>query len=155
MIAPKPFEEQLMWTPEKGVLMAACMKAERSTTNPTQISANDCINGTLVDESRLPAHYMNFTYLWALFEESQTYKPDPELPPPQSDLVIYNSSRLLINLDVGHFSANIKLGEETWLLSNICVSEQTETFLAFIFILCWVFQRHTAPHQNAASYYNA
>jgi len=100
---PKPFEEQLMWTPEKGVMMAACMKAQRSATNATQISANDCVNGTLVDERRLPAHYMNFTYLWALFEESQTFKPDPELPPPQNELVIYNSSRLLINLDVTHF----------------------------------------------------
>jgi hypothetical protein len=98
---PKPFEEQLMWTPEKGVMMAACMKAERSASNATQILANDCVNGTLVDDSRLPAHYMNFTYLWALFEESQTFKPDPELPPPQNELVIYNSSRLLINLDVG------------------------------------------------------
>jgi hypothetical protein len=98
--APRPPEEHLMWTPDKGVLMAACMKAERSAVNSAQITAIDCVNGTVVDESRLPAHYMNFTYLWALFEESQTTKPDIELPPQQNDLVIYNTSRLLINLDV-------------------------------------------------------
>jgi hypothetical protein len=56
--------------------------------------------GTVVPEEKLPAHYMNFTYLWALFEESQSNKVDPELPPPQNDLIIYNTSKLLINLDV-------------------------------------------------------
>jgi hypothetical protein len=43
---PKPPVEHLMWTPEKGVLMAACMKAEKNVVqNVTHLFANDCING--------------------------------------------------------------------------------------------------------------
>jgi hypothetical protein len=56
--------------------------------------------GTVVPESRLPPNYMNFTFLWSLFEEAQGLRNDAVLPPPQHELVIYNSSRLLINLEV-------------------------------------------------------
>jgi len=53
----KPPEEHLMWTPDKGVLMAACMKAERTLIhNNTHIFANDCINGLEND---------HFRFVWA------------------------------------------------------------------------------------------
>jgi hypothetical protein len=62
------------------------------------------IAGTVVAASRLPSPYMNFTFLWSLFEVAQAERGNDAtsalLPPPQSELVIYNNSRLLINLEV-------------------------------------------------------
>lgn len=62
--------------------------------------ATDCINGTLLDQSLIPTPSMNFTTLWGLYaNETRPVDPDQRFLPMQSELTIYNSSRLYINLD--------------------------------------------------------
>ncbi|KAF4524692.1 hypothetical protein B566_EDAN009536 [Ephemera danica] len=105
MTTDEPIElnEEVIWTPDKGVLMAACLKAERKPNfSPiSTIIAEDCINGTTIPESKLPMPFMNFTTLWALFEDAQKLRNDVLLPPPQQELEKFpgNISWLFINLE--------------------------------------------------------
>lgn len=62
------------------------------------IRAVDCINGTVLDKSKMPTLFINFTTFWSIFEASDRLLDETNtFVPAQSSLTVYNSSRLYIN----------------------------------------------------------
>lgn len=61
----------------------------------------DCVNGSLVDDSAIPQPYMNFTTFLTVYGKSLDNPIDPTnvYVPSQHSLTIYNTSRLYINLE--------------------------------------------------------
>ncbi|XP_055373381.1 uncharacterized protein LOC129606830 [Condylostylus longicornis] len=85
------------WKETDGMIMTSCMTVDRY---PDKITATDCLNGTLLDENSIPHPFMNFTQFWKIYDNSTTVvDPTQRYLPKQSNLTIYNSSRLLINLE--------------------------------------------------------
>lgn len=88
--------DKQIWN-EQEVFMASCHTVERHGNN---LRATDCLNGTILEESKLPQPYVNFSVFWTLVANSTTpVDPGQQYLPWQSKLTIYNYSRLLINLD--------------------------------------------------------
>ncbi|XP_063238466.1 uncharacterized protein LOC134539987 [Bacillus rossius redtenbacheri] len=82
---------------DSGVLMASCLAVSR---HDTTLSATDCVNGSLVDQARVPKLFMNFTVLWSLYEQAERVADLGQwFAPQQSQLVIYNRTKLYINLE--------------------------------------------------------
>lgn len=61
----------------------------------------DCVNGSLIDETKIPHPYVNFTTFLDIYESNlgNPVDPDDRYVPSQRSLTIYNSSRLYINLE--------------------------------------------------------
>lgn len=60
----------------------------------------DCINATVVDETKIPPTFMNFSQFWSIYNNSATeLDPTGTFMPMQHHLTIYNKSRLFINLE--------------------------------------------------------
>ncbi|XP_069697787.1 uncharacterized protein Teh4 [Periplaneta americana] len=94
--AIEPFE---IWNNTNKVLITSCQSAVK-TGNGTTLKATDCLNGTLMDEEIIPTPSMNFTTLWELYAKTtELVDITKRFLPMQSELTIYNSTRLYINLD--------------------------------------------------------
>ncbi|KDR15342.1 hypothetical protein L798_10821, partial [Zootermopsis nevadensis] len=79
------------------VLITSCMTAVKTANG---LKGTDCINGTLLDDGLIPNPSMNFTTLWALYaNKSRPVDPTQRFLPMQSELTIYKSTKLYINLD--------------------------------------------------------
>lgn len=62
--------------------------------------AQDCINGTTVEESLIPHPFMNYSQFWSIYYNSATLlDSEQKYLPMQNELIIHNSSRLYINLE--------------------------------------------------------
>lgn len=60
----------------------------------------DCINGTIYNYSTIPKPSVNFTTFWSLYDKyRELIDPTQRFLPMQSNITIYNSSNLFINLD--------------------------------------------------------
>lgn len=82
---------------ERTAIMASCYQVEG---NVDQVLATDCVNGTLVTAGLFP-DLSNFTFLHAFIiaaEGNRTYQ-EREIAPLETDLLIANDSRLMINLE--------------------------------------------------------
>ncbi len=73
-------------------------------TSTAAMNAFDCVNATLVDSAQLN-NPMNLSHLTALFYDGLQSRRLPPLNghhvPLESELTIYNRSKLLVNLEVG------------------------------------------------------
>ncbi|KAK7605479.1 hypothetical protein V9T40_007337 [Parthenolecanium corni] len=82
---------------ERTALMASCYTVEG---RPDQVLATDCVNGTVVTGGLFP-DVSNFTFLHAFtvaHEGNRTFQ-ERQIAPLETDLLIANDSRLLINLE--------------------------------------------------------
>ncbi|XP_059476854.1 uncharacterized protein LOC132197529 [Neocloeon triangulifer] len=94
-------EEIYSWEKDDGgedsyVLMASCYTIANTTRG---IEAGDCINGSLVPKSVM-TDLTNFTYLLGLSAQGAVEKaldPTGRVAPIETDLIIANESRLMIN----------------------------------------------------------
>ncbi len=86
------------------VLMASCTDFDADPVSGT-IVGRDCVNGTLMPRRLLPPHSANYTLIHRIFYESGLRHalrvPDGEtqMMPFESEIVIYNRTRLLINTE--------------------------------------------------------
>ncbi|XP_039300089.1 uncharacterized protein LOC111050185, partial [Nilaparvata lugens] len=88
--------DKQIWN-EQEIFLASCHTVER---HGNSLRATDCLNGTILEESKLPQPFVNFSVFWTLVANSTTpVDPTQEFVPWQSKLTIYNYSRLLINLE--------------------------------------------------------
>ncbi|XP_067013120.2 uncharacterized protein Teh4 [Anabrus simplex] len=90
------------WSKEdKTVLFATCLDVVPSAGR--QLNATDCVNGTLIDPALIPNkdNGMNYTVFYELYNSSLNRPADPlhRYVPMQSEITIYNNSRLYINLE--------------------------------------------------------
>nr|CAD7426511.1 unnamed protein product [Timema monikensis] len=95
------------------VLMASCLSVK---IEDSSIKAIDCINGTIQNRTNFPKLFMNFTTMWSLYENSTILVDTKQnFLPAQSDLTIYNWSRLYINLEacVNTLQGECKLFQNT------------------------------------------
>ncbi|XP_072402877.1 uncharacterized protein Teh4 [Diabrotica undecimpunctata] len=81
------------------VIMVSCHTVEYD--EPTQIiHSTDCINGTIYDLETIPKPFITFKQFWNLTGKHRNVVDEKnEFVPEQSSLLIYNASRLFINLD--------------------------------------------------------
>lgn len=81
---------------DNNILMTSCFRANYSATN-SMIEASDCVNGSTLANKTLLGELSNFTYLSNL----HFFKADLDrtIAPLDSDLIISNESRLMINLE--------------------------------------------------------
>ncbi|XP_075227602.1 tipE homolog 4 phospholipid transfer protein [Lycorma delicatula] len=80
------------------ILLASCLDVKK--LGPESLKATDCLNGTVLEETNMPQPFVNFTIFWKIVADSkQPVDPDQRYMPMQQLLTIYNSSRLLINLE--------------------------------------------------------
>ncbi|KAJ8678642.1 hypothetical protein QAD02_014429 [Eretmocerus hayati] len=91
-------EPREVWKKGDDVIIASCYVVGRFRD---MIRAQDCVNGTLLAENRMPQPFINFTSFLRLYERSLVRQVDPTnaYVPSQRSLTIYNSSRLYINLE--------------------------------------------------------
>ncbi|XP_017774011.1 PREDICTED: uncharacterized protein LOC108560825 [Nicrophorus vespilloides] len=79
------------------IMMTSCNTLVR---NESIIEGTDCLNGTIYKKEDIPGPTMNFTTFWSLRPKAlRPVDPRQRFIPPQSTLTIYNSSKLLINID--------------------------------------------------------
>ncbi|XP_070169000.1 tipE homolog 4 [Polyergus mexicanus] len=87
-----------IWDEQNGSIIVSCFAV---TKNENVIRTEDCVNGTLLNEIKVPQPSINFTSFLKIYERSLRYPADPTnaYVPAQKSLTIYNSSRLYINLE--------------------------------------------------------
>ncbi|XP_072753814.1 tipE homolog 4 phospholipid transfer protein [Anoplolepis gracilipes] len=87
-----------VWDEQNGSIIVSCFAV---TKDDHVISTEDCVNGTLLTEIKVPQPSINFTSFLKIYERSLQYPLDPTNAyiPAQKSLTIYNSSRLYINLE--------------------------------------------------------
>ncbi|KAJ8678644.1 hypothetical protein QAD02_014431 [Eretmocerus hayati] len=86
-----------IWNEGRGdVMMASCYGVYNTSRG---VEAMDCINGSVLEKNRL-GDLTNFTYLSYLnVFETKMLDETRKVLPPESDLIIANESRLMINLE--------------------------------------------------------
>ncbi|KAK0096352.1 hypothetical protein PV326_005700 [Microctonus aethiopoides] len=79
-------------------LIASCFAVSKNGNN---FKTEDCLNGTLIEQSAIPQPYINLTTFLNMYEKTLNKPVDPtnRYLPAQHSLIIYNSSRLYINLE--------------------------------------------------------
>ncbi|BES93736.1 Hypothetical protein NTJ_06545 [Nesidiocoris tenuis] len=89
---------KVIWTKTSNkTLLTTCHVV---VTNELNITATDCINGTVIEPNKIPTPQTNFTTFWKIVENSTTQlDPTNRYLPPQNTLTIFNYSRLYINLE--------------------------------------------------------
>ncbi|XP_015523126.2 uncharacterized protein LOC107226729 [Neodiprion lecontei] len=91
-------ESVKFWDEESGSIIASCLTVAKQGD---AIRTEDCVNGSLIDEEKVPHPYVNFTTFLDIYEANLGRQVDPgdSYVPSQRSLTIYNSSRLYINLE--------------------------------------------------------
>lgn len=87
-----------IWSEDQSqILMTSCYAIINTTLG---IEANDCINGTLIDNLQLFGDKTNFTYLsYVSVTNTKLLDEQRVVAPPEQDLMIANESFLLINME--------------------------------------------------------
>ncbi|XP_029158925.1 uncharacterized protein LOC114931128 isoform X1 [Nylanderia fulva] len=87
-----------IWDEHNGSIIASCFAV---THDEHVIRTEDCVNGTLLKDIKVPQPSINFTSFLKIYGRSLQYPTDPTnaYVPAQKSLTIYNSSRLYINLE--------------------------------------------------------